>query len=307
MVVHIFRRPEARRRWVPFAAACVAICGSLVATLPAGASPSAPPPVGPGSRYIALGDSVSFGYREAANLPKPTYNAARSFVGYPEIVAKDLGLKLNNGSCPGETSGSMITIKAPSNGCEHGVGNVGPGYRTNYPLKQSYLGSQLSWAIDLLKYYRGTKLVTLSVGASDVALCQATTADHCASPTEVSAMTTKVKKNVYQVLERLRRGALYKGQLVLVNDYSPNYADPVQTNLAKAVNAAFDSSAAKWHAQIAPTFESFQNAAAQTSGDACAAGLLTVLQSAATPCGAEPSVAGQTVLAAAVEQVIVKS
>lgn len=253
-----------------------------------------------------MGDSVSFGYREAANLPAPTYNKPHSFVGYPEIVAKDLGLKLNNGSCPGETSGSMITIKAPTNGCEHGVGNVGAGYRSRYSLKQEYLSSQLSWAIDLLKYYRGTRLVTLSLGASDIALCQETTADHCTSPAEISAMTTKLKNHVAEILERLRRGALYKGQLVLVNDYSANYADPVQTNLVNAVNAAFDSLATKWHAAVAPTFQAFQNAAAQTSGDACAAGLLTVLQGAATPCGAEPSLAGQTVLASAVEKVIVK-
>lgn len=307
MVVQLFGRPAIRRRVIPFAAACVAICGSLVATLPAGAAPSAPLPVKAGARYIALGDSLAFGYREAANLPAPTYNKAHSFVGYPEIVAKDLNLKLNNGSCPGETTGSMIRTKAASNGCEHGVGNVGPGYRSHYPLKSEYLRSQLDWAIDILKFYRGARLVTVSLGADDVALCQKTTADHCTSPAEISAMVTTVKNHMAQILYRLRQGALYKGQIVLVNDYSPNYADPVETNLVKQMNAAFDSSAAKWHAQVAQSFGAFQSAAAQTNGDGCAAGLLTILQSAATPCGAAPSMAGQVVLASAVEQAVVKS
>jgi hypothetical protein len=120
-------------------------------------------------------------------------------------------------------------------------------------------------------------------------------------------MVTRVKKHIGQVLYRLRLGALYKGQIVLVNDYSPNYSDPVETNLVKQMNAAFDSAAVKWHAQVASTFEAFQNAAAQTKGDACAAGLLTILQGAATPCGTAPSTAGQVVLASAVEQAIVKS
>lgn len=307
MIVQFLRRPTLRRRVLPLAAAGIAICGSLVATLPAGAAPSGPPPVAPGSRYLALGDSLSFGYREPGNLPVPDYKTARSFVGFPEVVAKDLGLKLTNGSCPGETSGSMIAVKAPTNGCERGVGNVGRGYRGHYPLKTGYSGSQLSFAIDWLKYFRGTRLLTLSIGADDVALCQATTTDHCASATESSAMVAKVKNHVFEILQRLRRGARYKGQIVVVNDYSPNYSDPAQTSLAKALNKALASSASRWQARVARSFQAFHHAAAQAHGDACAAGLLTILQAASTPCGAEPSVAGQALLASSVEQVTAKS
>jgi len=64
--------------------------------------------VTPGSDYLALGDSVSFGYRESTTVPAPDYSSAANFVGFPEDVAAALGLHLANASCPGETSSSFL-------------------------------------------------------------------------------------------------------------------------------------------------------------------------------------------------------
>src|SRR3712207_6770089 len=65
--------------------------------------------------YLALGDSVPFGYR--GGEPPEAYQDAADFVGYPELVGEELGLEVLNASCPGETTASFLDAAAPSNGC----------------------------------------------------------------------------------------------------------------------------------------------------------------------------------------------
>src|SRR5947208_20683 len=77
------------------------------------------PPVTPGSGYLALGDSVTFGYQEPQVVPAPNYQDAASFTGYPEQLGPQLKLNVANAACPGETSTSLINPKAKSNGCEN--------------------------------------------------------------------------------------------------------------------------------------------------------------------------------------------
>jgi hypothetical protein len=97
-----------------------------------GAARSAPvQPSYPGRPdYLALGDSVAFGYRPVNSAA--TYLNPANFTGYPEDVAKALQLNLANASCPGETTSSMINTGAPSNGCETNAGGS-PGYRSLVP------------------------------------------------------------------------------------------------------------------------------------------------------------------------------
>jgi hypothetical protein len=52
--------------------------------------------------YLALGDSVPFGYDPFILPTDPT-----QFVGYPEDAATRLGLDLANASCPREASGGF--------------------------------------------------------------------------------------------------------------------------------------------------------------------------------------------------------
>ena len=80
-----------------------------------------------GSSYLALGDSVTFGYEEKQVVPTPNYMDASSFLGYPEMLGAELHLNVVNPACPGETSASLIDAMAPSNGCENG-------YRAAFPL-----------------------------------------------------------------------------------------------------------------------------------------------------------------------------
>lgn len=53
----------------------------------------------PGSRYLALGDSVTFGYEEPGVVPAPNYANAASFVNYPQelgaVLISSLVRRLN--------------------------------------------------------------------------------------------------------------------------------------------------------------------------------------------------------------------
>src|SRR4051812_2224527 len=123
-----------------------ALAAGLLATAPADAAKRAPR-VTPGSTYLALGDSVSFGYQEPQVVPAPDYQKASTFQGFPEHLASRLRLKLSNAACPGETSGSLLDAKAQSNGCENrAAGSTAPVYRTSFPLHVRYSGSQIDYA-----------------------------------------------------------------------------------------------------------------------------------------------------------------
>lgn len=291
------------------AAAGLAAAITLTSAAPAAAAgvSTAQPPGGhharawPGSAYLALGDSVVFGYREATNLPAPNYADARSFVGYPEDVAADIGLHAVNASCPGETSASLIDASAPSTGCESAPGGTGPGYRDLYPLHVPYAGAQLDFALRYLAQHRAVRLVSLMIGANDGFLCQETTADHCAS--ELPAVLNRIAANVSTILDRVRATG-YSGQIIVVNYYSLDYADATQTAQSTVLNQVMDTAAAPYRVSVADGFRAFQRAAVQAGGDTCRAGLLTQLTTGG--CGIHPSVAGQQVLAGAVERAIVK-
>jgi lysophospholipase L1-like esterase len=286
-------------RALPSFLATALLCAALLTGGPALASEShAAPPARAGTNYLALGDSVPFGYRELATTPTPDYRDATSFVGFPEDVAGDLHLRLANAACPGETSTSLITGTAPSNGCEGIPGS--PGYRDAFPLHVAYSGSQLDFAVDYLRAHRRTRLVTLMVGANDGFLCQRNTPDHCVA--ELPAVLQTVAANVATILGRIRYEAHYVGQVVLVNYYSLDYGDPTQNALSAGLNQVLDAAAAPFHVAIADGFGAFQAVAAQAGGDTCAAGLLTVLTTGG--CGIHPSATGQDVLADAVEAVV---
>ena len=133
--MHHVRHGSARVLRAAAGGTIVALAVAAVVAVPAlsASRPAATTPVAARSDYLALGDSVSFGYRESTTTPAPTYPVAASFVGYPELVGQALDLHVANAACPGETSKSLLAAKVPSNGCENSVGG-GPGYRSAYPL-----------------------------------------------------------------------------------------------------------------------------------------------------------------------------
>ena len=251
--------------------------------------------------YLALGDSVSFGYREPHTTPSPLYADAATFVGFPQQVGAALGFDVANASCPGETSASLVRAGAPSNGCENSPGG-GPGYRTAYPLHVAYSGTQLAFAQQYLRTHSGTRLVTLMIGANDGFLCQRTTKDGCVS--EVSALLAQVGANVTTILRTIRTVDDYRGQVVVVDYYSLNYTSPLQNFVSQELNTAVNAAAAPFTVSVADGYGAFKLASAPAGGDTCKAGLLTKLTTGG--CGVHPSAAGQALLAATVERSVAR-
>lgn len=259
-------------------------------------------PVTAGSRYLALGDSVTFGYEEAAVVPAPNYHNAASFAGYPEQLAGALHLSVANAACPGETSSSLVSTTAPSNGCENNPSHSGSNYRPSFPLHVKYTGSQLAFALSYLRRHHNVRLVTLMIGANDFYVCQETTPDACASTAERNATAATVTKNIRTILSTIRDKAHYEGQLVIVNYYSLNYASPSVNDQSRLLNRLQDAAARPFHVKIADGYGQLRAAAVHSGGNTCTAGLLT--QTGPGACGVHPSYAGQALLAQAVEKVI---
>jgi lysophospholipase L1-like esterase len=258
-------------------------------------------PVTPGSGYLALGDSVTFGYEEQQVVPTPNYADASSFIGYPELLGAELHLTVANAACSGETSSSLINTSAQSNGCENAPGST-TGYRTMFPLHVKYSGSQLDYAVSYLKTHKNVRLVSLMIGANDFFVCQETTADHCASLPEEAAVGATVSKNIKTILTAIRSKAHYGGQIAIVNYYSLNYSSAAGNAQSELLNTTQDSAAKPFHVEIVDGFGEFETAAAHSGGNSCTAGLITQLSTGG--CGIHPSYAGQSLLAQALEKTI---
>lgn len=279
----------------------IALLAALLLLL-AGAVPAAAaqPNALRGTDYLALGDSVAFGYRPSAVTPPATYLDAANFVGYPEVFAGQSGLRLANASCPGETTASMITPGAQSNGCQNSVGSP-TGYRTFFPLHVSYSGTQLDYAVRYLLAHPRTRLVTIDIGANDLFVCQQTTADQCTGSSFQAALT-EISRNLTTIYSALRTKAHYRHDLVLVSYYSLDYRDPTLVAQIQALNAALAGPTQRFGGEVADGFGAFQQASQSTGGDPCAAGLLIALPTGG--CDVHPTLHGQQVLAAAVAQTV---
>ena len=287
----------------------LAICaaGALAAIL---ASASAAPlstsreaSVTPGSRYLALGDSVTFGTEDPQVVPPPNYNDPSSFLGYPEQLGAELHLKVANAACPGETASSMINPSAQSLGCENTVSGGPPAYRPNHPLHVHYEGSQLAYALEYLHAHSDVRLVSLMIGANDVYICVLTTRDGCNSNAEQHAVLAQLSHNVQQILSTIRDQAHYNGQLAIVNYYSPNYASASTNGFSLAVNQTVDAAAKPFHVVVADGYGELKAAALHSGDNTCKAGLLTQLGRPGK-CGMHPSYAGQALLAQALAKAI---
>jgi lysophospholipase L1-like esterase len=272
---------------------------SLMPALPASATPVTGPDAN--GTYLALGDSVAFGYVPPQAVPAPNYFDPRSFVGYPEDVARALHIRVSNASCPGETTASFLVPAAPSNGCENSPGSS-IGYRTEYPLHVQYLGTQMRYALKYLAVYRHTRLVTIDIGANDVFLCQETTADACASTAEFQAVLQEIQANLTTIYSLIRDVAHYHGLLVALTYYSVSYSDPAEVASTKALDSVIASVTEKFGGKVVDGFAAFEGPSAAFGGSPCAAGLLIKLPDGT--CNIHPSPAGHLLLARAIEDVI---
>jgi lysophospholipase L1-like esterase len=246
------------------------------------------------SYYLALGDSVAFGYTPLAVTPPANYQNAANFVGYPEMVARELELKDVNASCPGEATGGFISkLSSNDNGCL-------TFYRlNNLPLHVAYTSSQLAFATSFLNAHRhSTKLVSIDLGANDVfhlaAICGGTT--NTCFGAGVLGVLTQMQANLVQIFAALRATG-YEGKIVALTYYALDY-NPSLTPGTIALNQPMINAAQPFNVRIASGFDAFQPFAQAHGGSSCAAGLLIALGGGV--CDVHPTPFGHAVLAAAV-------
>ena len=244
--------------------------------------------------YLALGDSVAFGYISGDGF---AYTNAANFIGYPNYVGRALGLDTVNASCPGEASGGFFV--APPGGNDNGCRP----FKAHFPLHVSYAGAatQMGFAVQFLSTHKHTRLVTLGLGANDLFILARTCAgDQTCLVAGLAAMSA----NIDTILGAIR-GAGYKGVLEVVNYYSLDYGDSAQVDGANLLNQFVTASATAHGAVIADTFTAMQAGALVANGHTCEAGLLNIatsLPASAFPnCDVHPSQSGQMTLAQAVE------
>jgi len=253
--------------------------------------------------YLALGDSIAFGYDPTLVVPNEKLPKPDKFIGYPEVVAKvDKSLQEKeevNAACPGQTSKSFL-IGGMDVGCE--------GFKSSIGLHTMYSGTQDTFATSELIRNKKINLVTLGIGGNDLTLLQ----QDCGDPTSsgfgkcvedgLPLVLGQYGANLGQILFNIRYLANYQGTLVIVNNYVPN-ADPRFIQAVAALNQVMvevgTDPRGQFQVKFADVFTAFQLASSHSNGDPCKAGLVISLGDGS--CDVHPSKRGREVIAAAVE------
>jgi len=250
-----------------------------------------PPDAAENRSLLALGDSVVFGFIAQDGY---AYTNPDNFIGYPGYAGLELRLHAANAGCPGETSGSFISVTTPDNGCQ--------AFRARFPLHVKYARSQLDFATRFLAIHGDTRLVTIGLGANDLFLLQDSCADLECIQAGLPGVLATISSNVDTILGSLRATGFH-GVLVVVNYYSLDYTDPFQTGVTELLNQALTAPAAAHHAVVADAFTAFQTAASTSfaGGKTCKAGLLNASPQDQSLCDVHPSQSGQQLLSVTVE------
>jgi lysophospholipase L1-like esterase len=238
------------------------------------------------AEYLALGDSVSYGYD-----PRITTNPGEaSYIGYPTEVGAARHSTVVNASCPGDTSAGV----ASANGVDAGCRELGVKYHV---LHVNYTGTQLDFAVDFLRSHPTTNLVTIGIGGNDYWYCVNHSSDHCKG--ELAATLNAYRANLGTILERIR--TVYRGPLVTVNYVALNYSEPIDTQAIARLNAETARVAPQYGAIVADAFGAFAVKAAGFGGDSCRADLLIRIKDG---CDDHLTAAGRSLVAATILKVL---
>jgi lysophospholipase L1-like esterase len=246
-----------------------------------------------GHGYLALGDSVAFGFN-----PLLDKSNAANFVGYPEAVAQKLNIEDVNASCPGEATGGFISLTGLDNSCRP--------YRSAFPLHVSYTGAQLAFAESYLKANPRTRLVTINLDANDAFRLTSGQPGPapwpptgCFTPNVLVYFATCAVKNLNTIFDGLRSTG-YDGLIVALTYYSLDYRD---TSGALLLNTSMMAAAEdRPGVLVASGFDAFKAPALAAGGSSCDAGLL--IRKPDGTCDIHPSPTGRDLLAQAIVDTI---
>ncbi len=245
------------------------------------------------TKYLALGDSIAFGYTPLAQNPADL----RNYHGYPDIVSQGTNLKVANASCFGETTGHFLNLLAPDTGCQ--------AWRAVFPLFADYSGTQMDYALSYLQGNKKVQLVTIDIGANDLGVLLAACAgDPACFGNGLQGVLATYGANLATIFGRIRYEAGYTGPIVAVTTYARNYTDQTEVAPIAALNTVLATVANMFGVQVADAFAAFGAASLPAGGNACAAGLLIPLS--AGVCDIHPSAAGQALIAQTVLALVPK-
>lgn len=266
----------------------LALVAIIIASLAGSAQAQAAP-------YLALGDSVNFGFIFQAGFE---YVNPHNFLGYPSYAGPNLGFAQKNAACPGETTGSFLSSTAPDLGCRE--------FKSEFPLHVFYSSTQLAYAKQFLISHPQTALVTLLLGANDVFLLEQSCGGNATCIRNgLPAVLGKITTNLRIIINDIKATG-YKGRILLLNYYSVDYTNVVETSITQALDQAIAAAGAATHVHVVDVFSAFGIAAfgfPKALGNTCHAGLLNVNPNDPTQltCDVHPSQSGQQLLAATLE------
>jgi len=285
------------KRYVVFLSLLLTLFSVLAVSFTVGANTAkAQGPSHRSQEYLALGNSVAFGFSPLAN-PKN----ANNFIGYPNTVAKTLKENLTNAACPGETSSHFIDLTSTNdNGCGQWR------FTYQFPLHVTYNTSQLAFTDTFLQSHPKTQVVSIDIGANDLFVLEracggsSTPAEIQCILTGLPAMLATLSTNLDTIYGHIRNLDRYHHKLVVLTYYSLNYSDPVSTNVISQVNQVVANRTLAWKGIVADGFDAFADASKAYGGDTCAAGLRIVVSTSPLTCDIHPSPTGRDLLAQAI-------
>ena len=217
-----------------------ALVGLLGGTSSAFATPGSQD--SPGHYYLALGDSLAYGFQLGKFLAAlPNVDAAIFNTGYVDgfaamVRAVQDPLPTVNFGCPGETTVSYFA------GCAFS--------QAGGPLHNGYAGSQEAAALAFLGAHHGqVGLITLDNGANDISPCLSSPDPAC-----IPNALAQVGANLNRALGELRAAA--PGAEIIVMQYYDPYAAafPASVPGLLALNSVIAAAAAAHRAQLADAF-----------------------------------------------------
>lgn len=262
------------------------------------------------SQYLALGDSLAFGFNPLIQ-PK-----TGGYIGYPNIVAGVLGLSLSNASCPGETTTTFTTNTIPP----LPPTDFFPGFycipsqdqvfvpfnssevQIHFDVPYDGAQNQLQYAVAFLKTNPSTKLVTINIGLNDIGLLQISCkGDIMCEQNGLPGTLQTIANNLGTIFASLR-GTGYKGAVIVIDAFAFNYADPLQTEAISAFNTLTKEVASPFGVTVADIYPVFQYIAAPFGGNTCAAGVLVKFPNGT--CDTHPNLIGQAIIAGTVLEAV---
>lgn len=244
----------------------VFVCVVALAAVGALALASTASASGVGSTYLALGDSLAYGYHQAQfqeELKTKGFVEAAIFNdGYVDDFGATLKLvnpklRIVNDGCPGETTETMI--KGSGVGSAYCAGGATGSPFPKAFLHHAYPGTQLEDALAIAKE-PGVGTITIDIGANDILQFLSHTcgfpATFSCSQEQIEAEIGHVASNVGYILGQLRATAP-EAKIIFVSQYNPypTVLKPEGTGDAtvEALNGALKSVAAAYGVSFANT------------------------------------------------------